>query len=353
MSLRSLSRAGSRSRRLVVCGAAAALVLLPGVAQAETTATDAPAASSISSAPATGSPAATDSSAPVSSAPVSSTPADSSAPVETSAPVESTAPASTSAPAESTTPVVPSTSADPTTPAGSAAPVTAAPETTEPGTTEPGTTEPETTEPETTEGPTGVMSEMDPAELEKLFTPVCASGELTGLTLQVDQLTAMLDQLKAMGVPVPDDVLPAGAPSTVAVPLDDATLTELTDELNAESAQFADLGLTDADIQDALADLPANIRDDFWAVLQGLQAGDLQPAEVRALLMDLFPCPVEAPAPTGSAQGVTYLGYAPTGGNGSDGGAPIGVLGGGAVLLAGAGLLTASSLRSRAARARG
>ena len=313
MSLLSLPRAGSRSRRLIVCGTAAAVVLLPGVAQAET------------AAPA---PATESSAVPTSE---SSDGATAAAVTPTATPTDATS----------------TTSAAPTDPTPSASAST----TTESTTTSTGataSTDALPTTPSTTDEPVVPLPEFDPALLTRLFTPVCDLGTLTGLTLQLGQLQALSDELTAMGVPVPADAFPLTATGTVDIPLDDATLGAFTAELNASSAEFAELGLDDPELTAALAELPAPLQADVTAVLDGLKTGTLQPQAVRTLLQDLIPCPA-APAPV--AEDVTYLGYAPTGGDDSTGGSPLALLGAGAALLAGGGLFTASALRSRAARA--
>ena len=332
MSLLSLPRAGSRSRRLVVCGAAAAVVLLPATAQAETT-DPAPVSVSdtaaVTSAPATPSSTAETASSSASTSSSSSTPTTSSAPA---APTSS----SSAAPAGTTTATATSTS--------SAAPT---------GTTP--VTPSETTDQGDLAGaeeldPGMTFPEIDPAALSGLFTPICDTGTLTGLTLQLDQLSGLLQQLKDSGFPIPEEAFSELPSGTIDIPLDDATLGELATELNAASADFAELGLADADIEAALAELPAGIRADVETLIGELQTGTVQPATLRALLEELFPCPVEVPvAPVD--QEVVYPGYAPTGGNGSTGGSPLALLGSGAALLAGGGLFAASALRSRAARA--
>ena len=192
---------------------------------------------------------------------------------------------------------------------------------------------------------------IDPAALSGLFTPICATGTLTGLTLQLDQLSGLLQQLKDSGFPIPEEAFSELPSGTIDLPLDDATLGELATELNAASAEFAELGLADAELQAALAELPANIRADVETLLGELQTGTVQPATLRALLAEIFPCPVAPPVVAPVGQDVEYLGYAPTGGSGPDGGSPLALLGAGAALLAGGGLFTASALRSRAARA--
>ncbi|QXG74734.1 hypothetical protein KUM42_12705 [Modestobacter sp. L9-4] len=193
--------------------------------------------------------------------------------------------------------------------------------------------------------------EIDPAALTGLFVPTCDDGTLTTLTLQLDKLSGLLQQLKDSGYPIPDEAFSELPSGTIDIPVDDATLGELATELNAASAEFAELGLDDADLQAALAELPAGIRGDVEQLLGELQTGTVQTGTLRTLLMEVFPCPVEAPVAPVAGEDVDYLGYAPTGGTGSDGGSPLALLGGGAALLAGGGLFAASALRSRAARA--
>jgi hypothetical protein len=340
LSLLSLPRAGSRSRRLVVCGAAAAVVLLPATAQAETLA-PAPAAES-SAVTTTGSPA----------------PA-AEAPAEPSADQSSADTTATDGSVTDETATAGTTTDDAATDEGSTENTTTDEGSTDDDATDEGSTDDTTTdEGSVEETPTDEGSgeelpafpEIDPAALTGLFVPTCDNGTLTTLTLQLDQLRGLLQELQDGGFPVPDEAFAELPDGTIDIPVDDTTLGELATELNTLGAELGDLGLTDADIEASLAELPAGIRADVETLLGELQTGTVQPATLRALLMEVFPCPVEAPvAPVG--QDVDYLGYAPTGGNGSTGGSPLALLGAGAALLAGGGLFTASAIRSRAARA--
>jgi hypothetical protein len=330
LSLLSLPRAASRSRRLVVCGAAAALVLVPMTAQAETVA---PTPAAETSAVAVDPAAAT----PTTEAPAAST--------EAPAPTTSDAPAAT--PTSEAPAALPSGA-----PASSDAPVVTPTETsaTPTGTYAAGTSAVPTTE--VPLDPSVAFPEIDPAVLGKLFVPVCDTGKLTGLTLQLDQLRTLLQQLKDGGFPVPDEAFAEIGTGTLDIPLDDEVLAEVATELNAASAQFAELGLADADLAAALEQLPAAIRADVEQLIGELQTGTVQAATLRSLLMELFPCPVAPPvAPPVVHEDVVYPGYAPTGGNGSTGGSPLALLGSGALLLAGGGLFAASASRARAARA--
>jgi len=354
LSLFSLPRAAARSRRLLVCSAAAALVLLPGVAQAGTAAPT-PAAESVAAPVTTDATVAATPAAATSEEPTTtgSTPSEAattgSTPTET--PAETT-PAETT-PTESTATESTSSESTPTeaTPTETAPTGTVPTETTPDSTVTAGDADPTGTPVPTADPlePAASFPQIDPAVLTRLFTPVCATGTLTTLTLQLDQLSALLDQLRAGGVPIPADVaLPNGGTGTLDLPVDDTVLAEIAAQLNASSAEFAGLGVTDEDLA-GLAGLPAAVQADLRALVGQLQAGTVQPATLRALLMDLFPCPAEPT--TVVPEDVTYLGYAPTGGDGSTGGSPLALLGAGAALLAGGGVLTASALRSRAARA--
>ena len=335
MSLLSLPRLGARSRRLVVCGTVAAAVLLPGVAQAETPAAVPAAESSVAPEPAAAAAttaAATD--APVTDAPAAEVPAAPTTAVEPTTPAPG---AEVTDPAEESTEVVEGEESaevvegdvveDEAAAEGSAGTEVPAEEETAPG-----------------------MPVMDPAVLAELFVPICETGELTGLTLQLDELQGLLRELQASGFPVPEEALAEVGTGTLDIPLDDELLQELATELNAASAEFADLGLTDADLDAALAELPADVRDDVETLIGQLQTGTVQAATLRGLLEELFPCPAAPVAPAQPAEPVHYLGYAPTGTDGPTGGSPLALLGGGAALLAGAGLFTASALRTRAAR---
>jgi hypothetical protein len=337
LSLLSLPRAGSRSRRLVVCGAAAAIVLLPATAQAETTA-PAPAAESSTAAVATSSPDADATATPSEVTPSEVTPTE-------VTPTEAT-------PTEATPTEATPTEATPTGGTTSAAPAPAAAgDTTAPPTTDEPTPSGTATPTETDPSELPTFPEIDPAVLTGLFVPSCDNGTLTTLTLQLDKLRGLLQELQDGGFPVPEEAFAELPNGTIDIPVDDATLGELATELNAASAEFAELGLDDADLQAALAELPAGIRGDVEQLLGELQTGTVQTGTLRTLLMEVFPCPVEAPVAPVAGEDVDYLGYAPTGGTGSDGGSPLALLGGGAALLAGGGLFAASSLRSRAARA--
>jgi hypothetical protein len=342
LSLLSLPRAGSRSRRLVVCGAAAAIVLLPATAQAETTA-PAPAAEST-----------------VADATAAEAPTDPAADDTSDVPAVVDPAGGDDAGTDTSTDGDDAGTADATVEDGSDAVDDGNVEVDDDQQAQGNAqdSDGQLAEGQVDEGTEEVpvesgtpFPEIDPAALTGLFVPTCDDGTLTTLTLQLDKLSGLLQQLKDSGYPIPDEAFSELPSGTIDIPVDDATLGELATELNAASAEFAELGIDDADLQAALAELPAGIRGDVEQLLGELQTGTVQTGTLRTLLMEVFPCPVEAPVAPVAGEDVDYLGYAPTGGTGSDGGSPLALLGGGAALLAGGGLFAASSLRSRAARA--